>query len=54
MRIYPIEVKGFIIKIKIKDSFSFSVKETYNNLNLNDKNNNIFRQIDCIKSIPDS
>ena len=46
MRINPIEVKRFIIKLNVKDSFSFSVKETYNNLNLYDKKNNIFRQID--------
>ena len=46
MRINPIEVKRFIIKLNVKNSFSFSVKETYNNLNLYDKKNNIFKQID--------
>ena len=46
MRINPIEVKRFIIKLNVKDTFSFSVKETYNNLNLYDKTNNIFKQID--------
>ena len=46
MRINPIEVKRFIIKLHVKNSFSFSVKETYNNLNLYDKKNNIFKQID--------
>ena len=46
MRINPIEVKRFIIKLNVKDSFSFSVKEIYNNLNLYDKKNDIFRQID--------
>jgi hypothetical protein len=46
MRVNPIEVKRFIIKLNVKDSFSFSVKEIYNNLNLYDKKNDIFRQID--------
>ena len=46
MRINPIEVKRFIIKLNVKPSFSFSIKETYNNLNLYDKKNNIFKQID--------
>ena len=46
MRVNPIEVKRFIIKLNVKDSFSFSMKETYNNLSSYDKNNNIFRQID--------
>ena len=46
MRVNPVEVKRFIIKLNVKDSFSFSVKEIYNNLNLYDKKNDIFRQID--------
>lgn len=46
MRIYPIEVKRFIIKLNIKNSIFFEIKESYNNLNLFDKKNNIFRQID--------
>ena len=46
MRINPIEVKRFIIKLNVKHSFSFSIKETYNNLNLYDKEKNIFKQID--------
>jgi hypothetical protein len=46
MRIYPIEVKRFIIKLNIKNSFSFEFKESYNNLNSFDKVNNIFKQID--------
>ena len=46
MRIYPIEVKRFIIKLNIKNSFSFEFKESYNNLNSFDKVNNLFKQID--------
>ena len=46
MRINPIEVKRFIIKLNVKNSFSFEIKESYNNLNSFDKKNNIFRQID--------
>ena len=46
MRVNPIEVKRFMIKLNVKPSFSFSIKETYNNLNLYDKKNNIFKQID--------
>ena len=46
MRIYPIEVKRFIIKLNIKNSFSFEFKESYNNLNSFDKKNNVFKQID--------
>ena len=46
MRINPIEVKRFIIKLNVKDSFSFSIKEIYNNLSSYDKQNNIFRNID--------
>lgn len=46
MRIYPIEVKRFIIKLNIKQSFYFEIKEFYNNLNSFDTKKNIFRQID--------
>ena len=46
MRVNPIEVKRFIIKLNVKQSFSFSIKEIYNNLNLYDKKNKIFKQID--------
>ena len=46
MRIYPIEIKRFIIKLNIKNSFSFEFKESYNNLNSFDKKNNVFKQID--------
>ena len=46
MRVNPIEVKRFMIKLNVKPSFSFSIKETYNNLNLYDKENNKFKQID--------
>ena len=46
MRIYPIEVKRFIIKLNIKDSIFFEFKESYNNLNSFDKTNNNFKQID--------
>ena len=46
MRIYPIEVKRFMIKLNIKNSFSFEIKESYNNLNSFDKKSKIFRQID--------
>ena len=46
MRINPIEVKRFIIKLNIKNSFSFEIKELYNNLNSFDKINNTFKQID--------
>jgi hypothetical protein len=46
MRIYPIEIRRFIIKLNIKDSISFEIKESYNNLNSFDKKNHIFKQID--------
>ena len=46
MRVNPVEVKRFIIKLNVNPSFSFSIKETYNNLNLYDKKNKIFKQID--------
>ena len=46
MRINSIEVKRFIIKLNVKNSFSFEIKESYNNLNSFDKTNNIFKQID--------
>ena len=46
MRIYPIEIRRFIIKLNVKDSISFEIKESYNNLNSFDKKNNIFKQID--------
>ena len=46
MKIHSIEVKKVIIKLNIKNSIFFEIKESYNNLNLFDKTNNIFRQID--------
>ena len=46
MRINPIEVKKVIIKLNIKNSIFFEIKESYNNLNSFDKTNNTFRQID--------
>ena len=46
MRINPIEIKRFIIKLNVKNSFSFEFKESYNNLNSFSKINNVFKQID--------
>ena len=46
MRIKPIEVKRFLIKINIKNSLSFEIKESFNNLFAFDKFSNSFNKID--------